>query len=406
MQPTWAPDGQTIAFWGIRDFDGGGAQREIGIVSAGGGDPTWVTEDQAVDWSPVWSPESESLYYISDRGGSANIWRIDVHPGAGEAASPPRPLTAPSRLVSRIAISGDGSQLIFTDENVSSNVARVELDTASGPGLPVAVTRGSSEFVQAQASPDGEWVTFRSAGSQEDLYVVRADGSDLLQLTDDSAKDRRPSWSPGGEQILFYSDRSGRYEFWAMNRDGSGLEQVTEGEGDSFFYPKWSPDGGRISATTSNASAIWDLSLTKPARDHEILPPIDADGRYLFDPEWSPDSNRLAGVVLPADQAPSSNDGVAIYSLDSGEYEVIYEPEEGIDVHGAFWKSDGRGLFLELRKSDDSRLLAILDLESRDLEEVWIAPEGAHDFRPSADGRTVYFIQGVEETDLWLAAFE
>jgi len=406
MQPAWSPDGQTIAFWGIREFDGGGAQREIGIVSAEGGEPTWITEDLAVDWSPVWSPESESLYYISDRGGSANIWRIDVHPASGEATSQPRPLTAPSRLVSRIAISGDGNQLIFTDENVSSNVARVELDSASGAGLPVAVTRGSSEFIQAQASPDGEWVAFRSAGSQEDLYVVRADGSDLLQLTDDSAKDRRPSWSPVGGQILFYSDRSGRYEFWAMNRDGSGLEQLTAGEGDSFFYPKWSPDGGKISATTSNASAIWDLSLAKPARTSELLPPIDEDGRYLFDPEWSPDGTRLAGVVLRADQAPSGNEGVAIYSLDSGEYELIFEPEEGLTVLGAYWRSDGLGMFLELREADDSHVLAVLDLETRGSEKIWTAPEGAGDLWPSADGKTVYFIQGVEETDLWLATFE
>ena len=320
--------------------------------------------------------------------------------------NPPRPLTAPSRLVSRIAISGDGNQLIFTDENVSSNVARVELDTASGAGVPVAVTRGSSDFVQAQASPDGEWVAFRSAGSQEDLYVVRADGSDLLQLTDDSAKDRRPSWSPVGEQILFYSDRSGRYEFWAMNRDGSGLEQVTEGEGDSFFYPKWSPDGEKISATTSNSSAIWDLSLTKPARDYELLPPIDEGGRYLFDPEWSPDGTRLAGVVLQANQTPGSNEGVAIYSLDSGEYEIIFEPEEGLAVLGAFWRRDGLGMFLELRRSDDSHVLATLDLANGDLEEIWTAPEGAFDLQPSADGRTVHFIQGVEETDLWLATLE
>ncbi|MGB5399866.1 MAG: protein kinase [Thermoanaerobaculia bacterium] len=406
MQPTWSPDGRTIAFWGIREFDGGGAQREIGTIRADGGEPRWVVEDSAVDWSPVWSPGSESLYYISDRGGSANIWRIGLDPASGEATGQPRPLTAPSRLVSRIAISGDGKQMVFTDENVSSNVARVELETASGAGLPVAVTRGSSEFVQAQASPDGEWVAFRSTGSQEDLYVVRADGSDLLQLTDDSAKDRRPSWSPVGEQILFYSDRSGRYEFWVMNRDGSGLEQVTDGEGDSFFYPKWSPDGEKISATTSNSSAIWDLSLTKPARDYELLPPIDEDGRYLFDPEWSPDGTRLAGVVLRANQAPSGNEGVAIYSLDSGEYEIIYEPEEGLAVLGAYWRSDGLGMFLELRRSDDSHVLATLDLEKGGLEELWTAPEGAVGLAPSSDGKTVYFIQGVEETDLWLATFQ
>jgi hypothetical protein len=40
------------------------------------------------------------------------------------------------------------------------------------------------------------------------------------------------------------------------------------------------------------------------------------------------------------------------------------------------------------------------------LDEIWTAPEGAYDLMPSPDGKTVYFIQGVEEADLWLATFE
>ncbi len=406
MQPTWSPDGQAIAFWGLRDFSGGGSQREIGVIDAEGRKSSWVTDDRAVDWSPVWSPDGGSLTYISDRGGSANIWRIDLDPESGLPTGSPRPLTAPSRLVSRIAISADGKQLVFTDENVSSNVARVELDSENGTGLPESVTRGSSEFIQAQASPDGEWVAFRSAGGKEDLYVVRADGSDLLQLTDDSAKDRQPNWSADGERILFYSDRTGRYEFWVMNRDGSGLEQLTEGEGDSFFYPKWSPDEAKIVATHSEASAIWNLSSSQPASEYELLPPIGDEGRYLFDPAWSPDGSRLAGLSLEANQSPSQNDGLAIYTLETGVYDFVYEPEADQAILGAIWASDGKRVFLELREEGGSHVLAALDLESGALEKLWTAPEGASDLRPSADGKTVYFIQGVEEVDLWLATFE
>ena len=406
MQPAWSPDGQRIAFWGLRDFVAGGAQREIGTVGAQGGEPVWLTEDQAVDWSPAWAPDSETVYYVSDRGGSANIWRIALDSGSGEAAGIPRALTAPSRGVDRIAVSGDGKQIVFTDVNAASNVMLVDLDADEGPGPPQAVTRGSSEFVQAAISPDGEWVTFRTAGKQEDLFVARVDGSDLLQLTDDPAKDRRPVWSADSERILFYSDRSGRYEFWTIRRDGSGLEQVTEAEGDSFFYPNWSPDGRRIAAINAEDCAIWDLSSTLPVAEYELLPPIDESGRFLFGADWSPDGTRLAGLVLEANLAPSGNEGVAIHTLESGEYETVYVPEEGVEVQSASWTSDGLGLYLVLEPMEDPLVLARLDLATGGLEELWTAPEGARDLRPSPDGSAVGYVQGFEETDLWLATLE
>lgn len=66
-------------------------------------------------------------------------------------------------------------------------------------------------------SLDG-WFVFRTAAMQEDVYVMHADGSGLRKLTDDEAKDRNPVWSPDGSQAAFYSNRSGRYEIWTVNR--------------------------------------------------------------------------------------------------------------------------------------------------------------------------------------------
>ena len=54
MQPAWSPHGQRIAYWGLH---GGGGQRDIWTISAGGGEPLGVTNDGVIDWDPVWSPD-------------------------------------------------------------------------------------------------------------------------------------------------------------------------------------------------------------------------------------------------------------------------------------------------------------------------------------------------------------
>ena len=53
------------------------------------------------------------------------------------------------------------------------------------------------------------------------------DGSNVVQLTDNTAVDSVPSWSPDGQQIVFHSDRSGAYEIYVMNADGSNVVQLT-----------------------------------------------------------------------------------------------------------------------------------------------------------------------------------
>ena len=56
---------------------------------------------------------------------------------------------------------------------------------------------------------------------------MNADGSGLARLTNNSADDRHPSWSPGGRRIAFVSRRDGNWEIYAMNADGSGVARLT-----------------------------------------------------------------------------------------------------------------------------------------------------------------------------------
>lgn len=65
-------------------------------------------------------------------------------------------------------------------------------------------------------------------------------------LTNNSAQDRRPRWSPDGASIVFYSNRDGNYEIYKMSADGSNQTRLTTDTAKSDMYPVWSPDGSKI----------------------------------------------------------------------------------------------------------------------------------------------------------------
>jgi Tol biopolymer transport system component len=102
-----------------------------------------------------------------------------------------------------------------------------------------------------RVSPDGKWIVFagqRNEGQaydQKDNVLWLTDGSAAHTLETPPLPARTPAWSPDGKRIAFASDRGngeGRYALFAINRDGSGLVQVTD-YGLDAIQPVFSVDG-------------------------------------------------------------------------------------------------------------------------------------------------------------------
>ena len=93
VQPAWSPHGDRVAYWGLAK---GRSRRDLWTVPAGGGDAVSVTQDDAVDWSPAWSPDGRELYFSSDRGGSMNLWRIALDERSGRVRGEPERVTTPA----------------------------------------------------------------------------------------------------------------------------------------------------------------------------------------------------------------------------------------------------------------------------------------------------------------------
>jgi Tol biopolymer transport system component/DNA-binding winged helix-turn-helix (wHTH) protein len=393
-QPQWSPNGQRIAYWGR--YQGG--QRNIWTMPADGGESVAVTNDRATNWNPVWSPDGKYLYYTSDRGGSMSLWRVAIDELSGKIISQPEPVSPPSEYTMHLSFSRDGRQLAYVSEIRRANLHRIEFDSVSGTvkGQPIAITQGSQQMFTPQLSPDGAWLTFESTGTkQEDLFIIKPDGTGMRQLTDDPHKDRQLRWSPDGKRIAFSSDRTGSFEIWTINHDGSNLQQLTFTAGRNAAHPVWSPDGTRLAyGLGGSGTFILETGKPWPEQTPQLMPHVSGTNATFRAFSWSPDGRKLAGWYRRSERESEDAFGIALYSIESQQFEKF-------DAFGItpVWLSDSRRLIF----GNGGGVLYLLDTQTKKVRQLYsLAPQLIDGFTLSRDDHSIYFSYFTEEADIWL----
>jgi Tol biopolymer transport system component len=352
-----------------------------------------VTTDPAIDWDPVWSADGRYLYFSSNRGGSMNLWRIAIDASTGGPVGRAEPVTTGAGADSQHAsISADGRRMVYVARVESQNVQRIAFDpqTAQTSGVAGSVTRGSRAFAQPDPSPDGRRLAFNSSGRQEDIFLSNIDGSGLQQLTDDRYIDRAARWSPDGERIAFYSDKSGANEIWTVRRDGSERQQLTRSPG--AHYPVWSPDGRSMAYSTHapNGAFVFDVFTPWDRQKPRQLPAI-ADPTQTFEVwGWSPDGRRLAGQKHLADL---SHAGIAVHELGTDRIDWLTNFGEW-----PVWLKDNKRLLF----SHQGKLF-LIDSVTRKYRELLSLPQQTlGSVGLSHDERTIFYTLRAAEADVWL----
>jgi Tol biopolymer transport system component len=394
IQPSWSPSGDRIAYW-----SNNGGQRDIFTVSASGGARVPVTQDAALDWSPVWSTDGRFVYFSSDRGGAMNLWRIAVDQASGRVAGAPLAVTTGVQArATEPRFSRDGKRLAFRSRIASVNPVAIPFDPRTDrAGVPVVLDRSNNVRIPSDSSPDGAQIAYFSIGElQEDIFVGSADGKGIRHVTDDTPRDRAPVFAHDGQTIVFYSNRDGAWGVWAVRADGSNLRKLGSIPGGGA-YPVASPIDDRVVFSgTFSAGGVFSVLLSGGA-EPALLPGTKSGTGYFFATSWSKDGARLCGPLV---SASGRSYAIGVYDLQSQVTTTIATEE----AFGVRWLPDGRRVvYFTAGQHPD---LVIVDSVTRQRSVVPVqlpGPPTNDVFSISRDGRTIYYGAVHEEADIWIA---
>jgi dipeptidyl aminopeptidase/acylaminoacyl peptidase len=389
QEPQLSPDGKTVAFT-VQSVDlaQNTKPKQIYTVPLAGGLPRQITTQGTDNERPEWSPDSSHIVYISDRGGSAQVWIMNAD------GTDARQVTTLSTEAGGVIFSPDGKKLVFTSSvypdcpDDACNKGRLDaeknskvkarsyttllyrhwtewqtkrrshlmvVDTAGGPvkdltpgdhDVPPFSLGGPDDYTISADSREVCYSmnadTVGATSTNADLYVVPITGGESVKVTINPGADSSPQYSPDGKWLAYRSQSRAGYEAdrWRL----VALERAT----------------GKVNLLTD--------SLDRPVQSFT----------------WSPDSNALFFTVLdrgrqPIEMIPATGGATRVIvsgastlddmKLTADGKTMIYTAQSGSTPTEIYRASSGGGLPVALTHLNDA-LLAQSALTP--LEDFWV----------------------------------
>jgi len=195
----WSPDGKKVAMYAYHD---GGSTWSIHTMNTDGTNRQRLTHAKNKwDSAPTWSPDGKKIAFARDYEDSVGNWQEEIW-----------------------LMNSDGSE-------------QTQIKSLNGGG-PVFTQEGK--------------LLYHSKMQSYEICLADTDGSNIVKLTNNEAKELHPEISPDGRQVAFMSDRDGNFEIYVMNLDGSNQKRLTNNNDDDW-NPSWSSDGSKIIFQSSEA---------------------------------------------------------------------------------------------------------------------------------------------------------
>ncbi|HSA93477.1 MAG TPA: winged helix-turn-helix domain-containing protein, partial [Terriglobales bacterium] len=329
--PTWSPDGRYLAFMRYREGESslmvipalGGAERTLYGTRERAGIPAWSPDGRYIifaertgaekplalyllsldtlerrqltypepqldgDYNARFSPDGRQVAFLRETRETADIYTVPV------AGGEPKRITFQNALIIGLDWTTDGRQIIFASfGRATPTLWRV----ASTGGEPQSLAVGGEGALSPAVAPQGNRLAYVQHQWDEDIVRIpvarmgaRAEPASPLIVS--TRKDEGPQYSPDGKRIVFQSTRSGFYEIWVCEADGSNPLQLTSFRGPLTGTPRWSPEGRQLvfDSRPDRYAHIFSIQaeggaprqLTSGDFNH-VVPSWSRDGQWIY----------------------------------------------------------------------------------------------------------------------------
>jgi len=220
------------------------------------------------------------------------------------------------------------------------------------------------EDIFPACSPDRRWIAFTSErGDARHICLLDLISGEVKQLTHGKGINQAPVWSPDGKRIAFTSDRDGNHEIYVMNADGSELINLTRDPGFDADAA-WSPDGTKIAFASrrQDYGGFRVFVMDADGRNPHAVSPADSPG-YVY-PSWSPDGKRLV-YGGPVDEAIE----IFVCNADGSDHKQL--TRLGGENSLAIWSHDGKRIvFQHSRRGAQVGSLFIMNADGSDVKQI------------------------------------